>query len=286
MIKIDNVRDFNTDHIFDCGQCFRWEREDDGSYTGIAGSMTANVSYDNETVTIEGMGDEAFWRDYLDLDRDYSAIKEVLSSGDETITKAIDYGSGIRLLNQNRWETIISFIISQNNNIPRIKGCINTLSENFGEKAGSFRGKEYYCLPSPEVLGKLDAQELSSVRLGYRAPYLVKTGKQVYEDGGEEYLDELVRKKSQQEIYEYLTGLHGIGPKVANCIMLFAMKQYDSFPVDVWVKRVMNTLYGFEESDVKGMKAFAAERFGEYGGFAQQYLFYYIRSLGNSIDKK
>ena len=283
MIEIAGIKDFNTDHIFDCGQCFRWNREPDGSYTGIAGAMPANIAFRDDAVFIDTAADDAaegFWRNYLDLDRDYGQIKQALASEDEIIRKAIEYGHGIRILNQNRWETIISFIISQNNNIPRIKGCIENLCRNFGEPAGVFRGYEYYQMPEPQVLAALDAEDLAPVKLGYRAKYIIETSKQIAADGGEEFLDSAFDENtSGDEVYEYLTGLCGVGPKVANCIMLFCMQQYDSFPVDVWVKRVMNRLYGFDESDIKGMKAFAADKYMKLGGFAQQYLFYYIRSL-------
>ncbi len=282
MIEIAGIKDFNTDHIFDCGQCFRWNREPDGSYTGIAGAGPANIAFRDDTVLIDTADNATagFWRNYLDLDRDYGQIKQTLASEDEVIRRAIEYGHGIRILNQNRWETVISFIISQNNNIPRIKGCIENLCRNFGESAGVFRGIEYYQMPKPQVLAELDTEDLAPVKLGYRAKYIIETSKQIAADGGEAFLDSAFDENtSGDEVYEYLTGLCGVGPKVANCIMLFCMQQYDSFPVDVWVKRVMNRLYGFDESDIKGMKAFAAGRYMNLGGFAQQYLFYYIRSL-------
>ncbi len=281
-LEFAGVKDFNADHIFDCGQCFRWNRDDDGSYSGIAGGKAANISYQNGTVTIDNAGEEdrCFWRNYLDLDRDYGLIKEALSSRDEIISKAIGYGSGIRILKQDKWETIISFIISQNNNIPRIKGCIETLCRNFGEYAGSYRNAAYYEMPEPHVLASLDVNDLEPVKLGYRARYIIETAKKITKDGGRTFLDSAFDDNTPgDEIYEYLTGLCGVGPKVANCIMLFGMQHYDSFPVDVWVRRVMSRLYGFDVSDIKGMKAFAADRYMELGGFAQQYLFYYIRSL-------
>ncbi len=282
MIEITGIKDFDTDHTFDCGQCFRWNREDDGSYSGIAGNKIANISYKNGTVTIDNAEQEElrFWKNYLDLDRDYGIIKEILSSKDEVVSKAIEYGSGIRILNQDKWETIISFIISQNNNIPRIKGCIENLCNNFGETAGVFKGVEYHSMPEPQVLASLDVNDLEPVKLGYRARYIIEAAKQITKDGGREFLDKTFnRGASGDEIYDYLTGLCGVGPKVANCIMLFCMQQYDSFPIDVWVRRVMNRLYGFDESDIKGMKTFAADRFMSLGGFAQQYLFYFIRSF-------
>lgn len=280
-LRIEGVKDFNSDQIFDCGQCFRWERDEDGLYTGTACGKAAAVDYDaeNETLKIYGADREDFesiWRRYFDLDRDYASIKEILSQHDEVIRDAIAYGSGIRILNQEKWETLISFIISQNNNIPRIKKCINSLAENFGQKVGEIRGKTYFGLPSPERLASLTVEDLAVCRLGYRAGYLIETARKVAEEG----IDSLERlgssHVSRQEAFEALRGYRGVGPKVANCILLFSMGKFDSFPIDVWVRKVMNRLYGIEEGKVKDMEAFAEKTFGMYGGIAQQYLFYYI----------
>lgn len=272
MIKFENVRDFDCDHIFDCGQCFRWNRNEDGSYDGVAGDLAANIRYEDGSVYVEGDGDEAFWRRYLDLDTDYGHIKEVLSKND-IIRKALPYGYGIRLLKQDRWETIISFIVSQNNNIPRIKGCIEKICMLAGRNLGD--GK--HAFPTCEELSRLTEEDLAPARLGYRAKYIAKASREIAELGGEEYLDSI--DWENKKVRDFLISLTGIGPKVADCIMLFGFGRYDAFPIDVWVKRLMNRLYGIDESDLKGMKAFAEENFGEYGGFAQQYLFHYIRQI-------
>ena len=301
----EGVKDFNLDHIFDCGQCFRWSRQPDGSYTGIAMGKPVNVSL-KEVPAGEGSGAdvsaepdacvsprldlvidncsaddfEKIWRSYLDLDRDYGAIKAALSESDEVMAKAISGGEGIRILRQELWETMVSFIISQNNNIPRIKGCIEKLARIFGEPAGEYGGVEYYNVPSPEVMAELTAEDLAPVRLGYRAPYLVETAKQVEAKGGMDVVAaELAATGTPEEACEYLRGFQGVGPKVASCIALFGLGRLEAFPIDVWVRRVMNRLYGIEEKDIKGMNAYAAEHFGANGGIAQQYLFYYIRGL-------
>lgn len=280
----ENVRDFHLDHIFDCGQAFRWEKQEDGSYTGVAGGHIANIQFEPYTpggtvgkLVLSNVTEqefESFWHSYLDLDRDYAAIKVQLAA-DPVMKTAIGCGEGIRLLQQEPWETLLSFIISQNNHIPRIKKCIETLSENFGEYVGKFEDREYYSLPSPEVLASLTEEDLAVCRLGYRAKYLIETAKKVCEEGVEVLNGTAGRDSTSQEAYEYITGFHGVGPKVANCIMLFALGKYDSFPLDVWMKRVMEEEYGL--TSPKEMAAFAAENFGEYGGFAQQYLFYYVR---------
>lgn len=280
----ENVTDFHLDHIFDCGQAFRWEKQPDGSYTGIAGGRIANIQfepYEEGKTTgkliisnVEEADFDDFWADYLDMSRDYGAIKSLLSK-DPVMAEAITYGEGIRLLKQEPWETLVSFIISQNNHIPRIKKCIESLSENFGEKIGEYDGREFYALPSPEKLASLTEEDLQVCRLGYRAKYLISTAQKVCEEGVETLNNAALPHVSSAEAYEYITGFTGVGPKVANCIMLFALGKYDSFPLDVWMKRVMEEEYGL--TTPKAMAEFAAENFGEYGGFAQQYLFYYIR---------
>ena len=309
----EGVKDFNLDHIFDCGQCFRWSRREDGSYTGIAMGKAVNVSL-KEVPAGEGSGAdgtcgpgegqprlesgkfqprldlvidncskedfEKIWRSYLDLDRDYGAIKATLAESDQVMAKAIEGGSGIRILKQELWETMVSFIISQNNNIPRIKGCIENLARLFGEPAGEYGGVEYFNVPSAEVMSGLTAEDLAPCRLGYRAPYLVETARQVMERGGVEAVAaDLEAARTPEEACEYLRGFQGVGPKVASCIALFGLGRLEAFPIDVWVRRVMNRLYGIDEKDIKGMNAYAAEHFGVNGGIAQQYLFYYIRSL-------
>lgn len=277
---VKNVRDFNPDHIFDCGQCFRWERQEDGSYTGTAMGKIARVSFDGGTLAIDNCdsGDyESTWRNYLDMDRDYGMIKDFLAKSDPTIKAACEYGGGIRILRQDFWEATVSFIISQNNNIPRIKGCIEALCAAFGEKIGEYGGKEFFDIPSPETLASLSAADLAPVRLGYRAPYLVKAASQMLEQGGPDAVRD--RLASADDPIAELQDFCGIGPKVASCISLFGLGRMDAFPIDVWMRRVMNRLYGIDEKDTKGMSSYAAGHFGEYGGIAQQYLFYYIRSL-------
>lgn len=265
--SIDHIEDFDLKHIFDCGQCFRWTREEDGSYTGIAMGKPVNMSFNQGTLVIENCTEEEFntvWKDYLDLDRDYGKIKRKLSRCDKDMRKAIKLGQGIRILRQDLWEIILSFIISQNNNIPRIKGCIETLSELFGECAGVYRGRTWHNLPTAEKLASLTVEDLQPVKLGYRAKYLIGTA-------------EAVCRKGLPRNEEELLALPGIGPKVANCIELFAMGKMDSFPIDVWVQRVMHEVYGIDEKNKKEMQEYAVEHFGKLGGIAQQYLFYYIR---------
>lgn len=288
MVREDNgvliaegIKDFDLDNIFDCGQCFRWEKTDDGMYAGTAHGKVAVMEYDSgsSVLKIHGADEDDYrniWHHYLDLDRDYSEIKKMLSCKDEVIAKAIEYGPGIRILNQDKWETLVSFIISQNNNIPRIKKCINSLAETLGSMVGELNGKEFYDLPSPEVLAGASLDDLAPCRLGYRAKYLIDTAKMVAEEGIESLERLGTDEVSSDEAFDQLRRYSGVGPKVANCIALFSLGKMDRFPIDVWVRKVMNRLYGMDEGDMKAMADFAAEHFGEYGGIAQQYLFYYI----------
>lgn len=279
---VENVKDFDLDQIFDCGQCFRWQKEDDGSYTGVASGMAANMALEGSNLVIDNCDSENFenfWRNYLDFDTDYAKIKNNLKSKDEVIGRAIKRGEGIRLLNQDVWETIISFIISANNNIPRIKGCIKSLCENFGQEIGQYRGKVRYAFPDAKTLADMTVEDLAPCRLGYRAKYIIASAK-MFEADRQTYEGLKEAEVSSAETFKTISTLNGVGPKVANCIMLFALKKRDAFPIDVWMKKVMNFLYGFEENDVKGMEAFAKEKFGEYAGIAQQYLFYYMRNEG------
>lgn len=280
-LYVEGVKDFSAEQIFDCGQCFRWERNEDGSYSGIAFGRVARMDYDHEKklLRIFNATKDDFdnvWRNYLDLDRNYSEIKEILSEKDPVIRKAISHGQGIRILNQEKWETLLSFIISQNNNIPRIKKCINSLAETLGEYAGEYEGRTYYNLPSPQVLAEATLDDLAPCRLGYRAKYLIETARKVHAEGMESLEALGSSELSSSEACEALRGYCGVGPKVANCIALFSMGKFDSFPIDVWVRKVMNTMYGIDENDMKAMAAFAGKTFGAYGGIAQQYLFYYI----------
>ena len=264
--------DFVLRHIFDCGQAFRWEENPDGSYTGAAGNHVARLSLttdeDDPKTSILTVSefqcddhDEAFWHNYTDLDFDYGAVKNILMH-DKVMQTAIPFGHGIRILRQDPWEATVSFIISQNNNIPRIKNNIRDLSRLAGEKICDHDGTEWYALPSPEKLASLTTDDLSPVRLGYRARYLIETAQCVCDRG----MDVLTFD---------LDSLCGVGPKVASCIRLFGLGQIDSFPIDTWVKKVMTELYKIEKPSE--MQKFARENFGEFGGIAQQYLFYYIR---------
>lgn len=285
-IIIKNMKDFHPKHIFECGQAFRWQVEEDQSYTAVHGGKVLNVKKEGEDVVFSNTNISGFydiWYDYFDLGRDYGKIKEELSK-DPILKEAIEFGEGIRILNQDPFETTISFIISANNQIPRIKRSIELISQNYGKPIGSYNGKKYYTFPSSEVLAKAKEEELEeNCKVGYRAKYIVNTSNIINDKEVE--LDELF-KLPTEEAKEILMKLPGVGPKVSNCILLFSLNKNDAFPVDVWVKRVMEHFYFKEDTSNKKIASYAEEKFGNLGGFAQQYLFYYARELGIGRKKK
>ena len=278
---IKNQESFELNHIFDCGQCFRWNKQEDGSYTGVFKGNVLNVQKDNNEIIFQGMinGDiEEVVNEYFDLERNYQEIKSKLSKIDDNLDMSIKYGEGIRILNQDLWETIISFIISANNNIPRIKGIIERLSQNYGTPI-KWNDEVYYAFPSPEDLKDVTVSDFRSLGLGFRDIRLYETTHMILD----KKVDlEKMPEKSTFEAREELLSLSGVGPKVADCILLFStLKRFDVFPIDVWVRRVMNELYIKNEDETKVSKKeimnIANEKFGNLEGIAQQYLFYWKR---------
>ena len=279
---LKNVKSFEPRHIFECGQCFRWNEENDGSYTGVFKGNVINVKKNNKDIVFKGIvsGDiKDIVTDYFDLDRDYEEIKETLSKIDNNMKISVEYGNGIRILNQDLWETIISFIISANNNIPRIKGIIERLSEKYGKEI-IWNDKKYYTFPDAEALKDVSIEEFRSLGLGFRDIRLYETTKLILDK--EIDLDMLYEEKETIKVRDELLKLSGVGPKVADCILLFStLKRFDVFPIDVWVRRVMNELYINNEDETKVNKKeierIAKEKYGELEGLAQQYLFYWKR---------
>ena len=280
---IESPNSFELKDIFDCGQCFRWNKENDDSYTGIWKNNVVNVKKENGNIIFTGVSSSDNFEEeinkYFDMNRDYEEIKEKLSKIDENMKTSIEYGKGIRILNQELWETIISFIISANNNIPRIKGIIERLSKNYGKKI-EWNGKEYYTFPTPEELKDVTVEEYRSLGLGFRDIRLYETTKTILDK--EIDLEKLQNNPNTIEVREKLLSLSGVGPKVADCILLFStLKRFEVFPIDVWVRRVMNDLYIKNEDENKVSKKqienLAKDKFGDLAGLAQQYLFYWRR---------
>lgn len=280
--KIKNINSFELVDIFECGQCFRWNKEDDGSYTGVFKKNVLNVKKVENSVIFKGICNDNIQnvvKEYFDLDRNYEQIKKTLSKIDNNMKLSIEYGKGIRILNQDLWEMIISYIISANNNIPRIKGIIEKLSKNYGDEI-VYNEKKYYTFPTVEQLKDVRVDDFRKLGVGFRDVRLYETTQMILNN--EVNLQELEQEKDTIKVREKLLKLSGVGPKVADCILLFStLKRFDVFPIDVWVRRVMNELYIKNEIEEKVSKKeienIAREKFGNLEGIAQQYLFYWRR---------
>ncbi|TCO76410.1 DNA-3-methyladenine glycosylase family protein [Marinisporobacter balticus] len=279
-VIVEGIIDFELSDTFECGQCFRWNREEDDSFTGVAKGKLINIQKKGKQIIFDNTTKEEFlntWIDYFDLDRDYGRIKKNVAQNDAIMEKAILHGRGIRILNQDEWEILISFIISSNRAIKLIKKSIEALCSRYGKFIGTYNGKKYYDFPNPEELVGKSIEEIKASHTGYRAKYIVDTTKMIMEKQIEIYdLKNLSTTDARKELLRF----SGVGPKVADCILLFSMNKYDAFPIDVWVKRVMEYFYLPDAATLKQVQVFAKKKFGDYAGFAQQYLFYYARELG------
>ena len=281
--KIESLKSFELADIFDCGQCFRWNKQEDGSYTGVFKGNIMNVQKEGNTITFKGICNgniKEIVEDYFDLNRNYEEIKEQLSKIDTHVKTSIEYGQGIRILNQDLWEMIISYIISANNNIPRIKGIIERLSKNYGQEI-EWNGEKYYTFPSPKELKEVTIEDYRGLGAGFRDVRLHETVHMILDKKVD--LEQMLNNPNTLEVREQLLTLSGVGPKVADCIMLFSLQRSEVFPIDVWVKRVMTELYFNEDKKIepnnKKILKFAEDRFGNLAGLAQQYLFYWRREL-------
>lgn len=279
-VVLEGVEDFNIKHIFECGQCFRWKKEENKSYTGVAKGKILNVEEKGDKIYLNNTNLEDFnniWHDYFDLGTNYTEIKNKLKEMDEYLDKATDFGWGIRILKQDQWEMLISFIISSNNRIPMIQKAIDNLSKKFGKFIGEYNGKEYYAFPTPQELSRASKEEIRACQTGFRDKYIKSTADAVANNNDNVYgYSMLDTEQCRKELLKF----NGVGPKVCDCISLFGMQKYDTFPVDVWVKRVMQEFYVDEDMSLPKIRAYALDKFGELAGFAQQYLFYYARELG------
>ena len=276
MVRISGITDFYPEHVFDCGQAFRWNRDGD-AYVGVVQDQVLRVTYcaGSNALILEHCDPDwydRYMRHYLGLDLDYGRIREELSA-DPVLKKAVRYGWGMRILNQDPWETLISFILSANNNIKRIKGIIEKLSEKYGREI-HWKGRTYYTFPTPAALSRAGEESLRACGCGYRGPYIAKTARMVSE--GQISLSG-IRDMSYPEAHKALLVCAGVGDKVADCVLLYSMEKSEAFPIDVWVKRVMEYYYIGRKVTARQVRSFASEKFGKLSGVAQQYLFYYAR---------
>ena len=275
-IRISEIENFKLEHIFKCGQAFRWEQTSTG-FINVAKNKVIELLEDDKDILIKNTSLQDFndiWYEYFDLSRNYKKLIEELSI-DETLKNALSFGNGIRILNQEPFETIITFIISANNQIPRIKKSVEIISKMYGKKIENYNAKDYFSFPTPEELSKATPTDLREyAKVGFRDERIVETSKMIFQK--EIDLDKLYTLEIEKA-REELMKLKGVGPKVCDCILLFVFKRSESFPVDVWIKRVMEELY-FKKVVPKNKIAEEGRKiFGQNAGFAQQYLFFYGR---------
>lgn len=276
-IILEEIENFDAKAIFTCGQAFRWYEESDGSFTTVHLGRVLNVLNEKDRVIFKGTNLKEFdeiWMDYFDLNTDYKEIRKVLSNN-EILPKAMEYGEGIRILNQNHFEMLISFIISANNMIPRIKKSIEIISMRYGKFICEDENRKYYSFPTVEELSKATVEDLREfAKVGFRDKRIFDTVNMILNEKID--LDNFENLETDT-LREELLKFSGVGNKVADCIMLFSYKRGEVFPVDVWIKRVMEELFIKKETPVKKISKEADRIFGKYAGYAQQYLFYYGR---------
>ena len=276
-IILEEIENFDAKAIFTCGQAFRWYEESDGSFTTVHLGRVLNVLNEKDRVIFKGTNLKEFdeiWMDYFDLNTDYKEIRKVLSNN-EILPKAMEYGEGIRILNQNHFEMLISFIISANNMIPRIKKSIEVISMRYGKFICEDENRKYYSFPTVEELSRATVEDLREfAKVGFRDKRIFDTVNMILNEKID--LDNFENLETDI-LREELLKFSGVGNKVADCIMLFSYKRGEVFPVDVWIKRVMEELFIKEETPVRKISKEADRIFGKYAGYAQQYLFYYGR---------
>ena len=267
-----NCPHFSLSETLECGQCFRFHKEENGGYTVIASSNVNTFEQEGDSILFYDDGNVAFWTEYFDWERDYQAMQNKLALDDDVMHEAISFATGIHIVKQAFFETLLSFIISQNNHIPRIRGLIQKLSETYGTPLGGV----HYAFPTAAQLTNVTEADYRQLGCGFRGRYLEDAVRRVLAGG---YRDEELSQLPTEALRERLMDICGVGQKVADCVMLFSLGRYEVFPTDVWIQRIMREAY-FQGEVVspKVIQAEALRRFGQDAGFAQQYLFHYGRA--------
>jgi len=275
MLKL-NIKCFNLKYTLECGQCFRWKYIGNNQYIGVVKDRVIDIKQDIDEIIIKSNKEEDLEKvvgKYFDFEKDYERIEKDISKIDNNVKKAVQYSSGIRILNQDLFETLISYIISANNNIKRISNSIDKISQKFG-KVVKYNNIEYYLFPELEELKKATVEELVECGVGYRANYIIKTVNMI---NNQKEFEEKISNMDQKSMKEELLRFSGVGQKVADCILLFSLEQSNVFPIDVWIKRVMEKLYFSKEINIKEISAYSKMKYGNYAGIVQQHLFYNAR---------
>lgn len=262
-ILVSDVSALSLPETLDCGQCFRWKTNENGDWCGVVRGIYREIRQEENGILVLGASEKEFreiWFDYFDFGRDYDSLKNEFR-GCDLLSEAVCFAPGIRVLHQEPWEAFISFIISQNNNIARIKGIIDRLCRRFGNPLPG----DAYAFPTPEAIAGATVEELDSIGCGYRSGYLKKAAEEV-SDGAVDLGE--IGSLTTMDARERLLKITGIGPKVADCILLYGMGRCERCPADVWMKRVLSTLGGEMPECVRN-----------YEGIAQQFLFHYARNF-------
>lgn len=261
-IKIVGVTDLDLAQTLDCGQSFRWTMQEDGSFDGVAFGRHISARLEGDCLFLNNARAEDFelWKSYFDLELDYAKIRADIAKIHPVLSEATNYAPGIRILRQEPFEALCTFIISQNNNIKRIKGIVQRLCEGFGEQIDD----DSFAFPTAQRLSALSADDLAPIRAGFRNRYIIDAAQKVC--SGEVELEKC-RTLDYELARRELMKITGVGVKVADCTLLFGLHRVEAFPVDVWMKRAMQVLF----------PQLTADDFGQYAGIAQQYIFHYSR---------
>jgi N-glycosylase/DNA lyase len=286
-IQLDSSCLFNLDFTLCCGQTFRWDKQGEW-WCGVVGEEVCKIRQNDNALEFENVN-ARFVKNYFRLNDDLPKILSHINK-DKNIQAAINEFRGLRILRQEPWECLISYICATYKNIAAIKGMLTNLSRRFGEEIHLER-HSYYSFPNPDKLAKASLHELTACGLGYRAKYVSETAKQV---SGKTFDLEHLKKKAYEKAKKELTDLPGVGPKAADCILLFSLDMLEAFPIDVWIRRVILKYYGRHFSDefvkkistqeslssceYEKMSYFGREYFGKYAGYAQEYLYHYERT--------
>jgi len=274
---LKGVEDFDVAQTLECGQCFHFKKIDENEYGVVAFGKLLHIKQESNSVIFYDTTKQEYediWEKYFDLNRNYSEIKKLLLEKDDNLKQAMDTMWGVRILRQEFFEILISFIISQNKQIPHIKQIVATISRKYGNYLGKIGAEEFFGFPSCERMLDVTLEDLKECKTGFRAPYIMDAVSKVCDKTIDE---KILRKADINKCLEDLQQIKGVGEKIGNCVMLFGLEKREVFPIDVWIKRIMEFMYFEKETSKTEIATFAKERFGEYGGYAQQYLFFYGR---------
>ncbi len=276
-IIIKDASDFSVAQTLECGQCFHFVKLNEDDYVLSAYGKMLHITQNGDEIILHDTSRKDFddiWYNYFDLGNDYGEIKRQLLEKDDKLKEAIETMWGVRILKQEFFETLISFIISQNKQIPHIKKIVADISRTKGKLLGEVNGVSVYAFPPAEEIKDITEEELKELKTGFRAPYIMDAIKKI---NSGEVSEAALSQMNNEEVMSSLCSIKGVGEKIGNCVMLFGLCRRDAFPIDVWIKRIMEYLYFGKETKKEDIRDFAAKQFGELGGYAQQYLFYYGR---------